>query len=100
LTSHNLSRVLYPPHRLIIPDLDSSFNFLERCLSQPSYVSGQPDEQAPLNPLDSQVAIIFDLNVLSQIANTSKAIIGVSAMYAWAGQWGSSMLVPLLIQFH
>ena len=63
--------------RLIIADMDSSFKQLEVCLNQSSYSGGQSDDQGPLNPLDAQVAIIFDLNVLSQIANTSKAIIGV-----------------------
>ena len=67
---------LSPFLRLILADLDQSFKHLERCLSQPSYTNSQSDE-ALLNPLDAQVAIIFDLNVLSQIANTSKAIIGV-----------------------
>ncbi len=64
---------------MIIADLDQSFKHLERCLSQPSYTTSQSEDSAPMNPLDAQVAIIFDLNVLSQIANTSKAIIGVSS---------------------
>lgn len=72
-----LSMSLPLPCRLIIADLDNSFLHLERCVDYPYGGQDETTGQTPPNPLDSQVAIIFDLNVLSQIANTSKAIIGV-----------------------
>ena len=63
--------------RSIIADFESSFKQLDHCLDQASG-SLRPEERTSFSPIDAQVAIIFDLNVLSQLSNTSKAVIGVS----------------------
>ena len=62
--------------RSIIADLESSFKLLAHFLDQS--LSVRPEERSAFSPIDAQIAIIFDLNVLSQLSNASKAVIGVS----------------------
>ena len=65
------------PLRSIIADLEASFKQLDNCLGQVH--TPRPEERSSFSPIDAQVAIIFDLSVLSQLSNASKAVIGVSS---------------------
>ena len=61
---------------------------LDNCYDQPSI---QLEGETSYNPIDIQAATIFDLTVLSQVSNTSKAVIGVSVGEEdWACRAGGS----------
>ena len=64
-----------PSFRSIIADLEHNFQQLDQYLKR--IQSLKPGEATGFIPVDTQVAIIFDLSVLSQLSSTSKAVIGV-----------------------
>ena len=72
---------------------------LDNCYDQPSI---QLEGETSYNPIDIQAAAIFDLTVLSQVSNTSKAVIGVSIVISewvrindWDSQDTSVMMISL-----
>ena len=58
---------------------------LDNCYDQSSI---QLEGDTSYNPIDIQAVAIFDLTVLSQVSNTSKAVIGVSVVFSGGGRPG------------
>ena len=65
--------VVFP--RLLLADLDSAMEDLEKVCSEPLFHSNSDN---PSSSFEAQIAAIFDITVLSYVSKDSKPIIGVS----------------------
>lgn len=74
---HILYMYMFFSSRLLLADLDTAMQDLDKACSEPLFHS---NSDVPNNSFEAQIAAIFDFTVLSYISKDSKPIIGVSEL--------------------